>query len=176
MVTPVVEFDRRLLAALEPGLALETRPYARLADALGTTEERVLERLAVLQADGTISRFGVVVRHHELGYRANAMVVWQVPKSDVAAAGQTLTALPFVRLCYARRAQPPRWPYNLYCMIHGRDRALVDRQIEEATVAADLQGRPRKVLFSKRRFKQRGARYSAPPPANQEATHVRHIG
>ena len=69
-------FDRRLLAALEPGLAIEPQPYERLAETLGVDQSVVLDRLDGLQDEGTISRFGVVVRHHELGYRANAMVVW----------------------------------------------------------------------------------------------------
>ena len=44
-------------------------------------------------------------------------------------------------------------------MIHGRDRAGVETLIEDATAAADLTGVPRAVLFSRRCFKQRGARY-----------------
>ena len=44
------------------------------------------------------SRFGLVVRHHELGYRANAMVVWDVPDAEVRAAGSRLAALDFVVL------------------------------------------------------------------------------
>ena len=83
--------------------------------------------------DGMIKRFGIVVRHRELGYRANAMVVWDVPDERVGEAGRTLAALPFVTLCYRRPRRPPDWPYNLFCMIHGRDRATVAGQIERAT-------------------------------------------
>jgi hypothetical protein len=43
-------------------------------------------------------------------------------------------------------------------MIHGRDRATVQDQIEELRECA---GRPpMDILFSRRRFKQRGARLS----------------
>ncbi len=154
-------FDRKLLAALEPGLVLEPRPYARLAAALGVGEEIVLDRLQALQAEGTISRFGVVVRHHELGYRANAMVVWDVPDSRVEAAGRVLAELPFVTLCYRRPRRPPRWAYNLFCMIHGRDRSEVELQADQAGARAGLGDCARDLLFSGRRFKQRGARYGA---------------
>ena len=153
--------DRRLVAALEGGLPLAPRPYAALADTLGMTEAEVLQRLAALQAEGTISRFGVVVRHHELGYRANAMVVWDVPDAQVEDAGTRLAALPFVTLCYQRPRRPPRWPYNLFCMIHGKSRGEVLNQVAEAAERAGLNERPRAVLFSKRRFKQRGARYGS---------------
>ena len=158
--------DRRLLGALEDGLALVARPYARLAAALGLSESDVITRLKRLIDEGVIRRFGVIVRHRELGYRANAMVVWDVPDETVSETGRKLAALPYITLCYRRPRRPPAWPYNLFCMIHGRDRAAVETLIEEATAHAGLAGRPRAVLFSRRRFKQRGARYgAAQPPA-----------
>ena len=154
--------DRRLLAALEAGLPLCARPYADLAARLRVSEAVVLERLEALQASGAISRFGVVVRHHELGYRANAMVVWDVPDGEVERAGEILANLPFVTLSYRRPRRPPRWPYNLFCMIHGRARDEVLAQVETASRRAGLEACARDVLFSGRRFKQRGARYGGP--------------
>ena len=162
----LAERDRRLLAAIQDGLPLVPRPFAAVGARLGLAEAEVIEALRRLQDGGVIRRFGVVVRHHELGWRANAMVVWDVPDGRVAEAGWRLAALPFVTLCYRRPRRPPAWPYNLFCMIHGRERAVVEGQIEEATRAAALESVPRAVLFSRRRFKQRGARYG---PAPREA-------
>ena len=163
------EFDQRLLAALEPGLPLVSHPYATLAAKLGATETQVIERLADLKETGVISRFGVIVRHHELGICANAMVVWDLPDCRVEAIGQRLAALPFVTLCYRRPRRRPHWPYNLFCMIHGRDRDEVLRQVAQANAAADLAEVPQAVLFSKKRFKQRGARYGAAPGCGEAA-------
>lgn len=157
----VNEFDGRLLARLESGLPLVQRPYAAIARDLGTDEAHVRARLKALQEDGTISRFGVVVRHHELGYRANAMVVWDIPDDLVSKVGSRLASLPYVTLCYRRPRRPPRWPYNLFCMIHGRCREEVLEQIRQAGEAAGIADRPHDVLFSRRRFKQRGARYDS---------------
>jgi siroheme decarboxylase len=120
-----------------------------------------------------IRRFGLVVRHHELGYRANAMTVWDVPDERVPGVAARLIELPFVTLCYRRPRRPPAWPYNLFCMIHGKDRGLVEAEVEEATRTAGLAGLPRAVLFSRRRFKQRGARYVLPGPATEEARWTR---
>ncbi len=159
MTPQLTEFDCRLLQALEPGLPLVPEPYAALAEALGCDEATVLARIAILQKAGTISRFGVVVRHHELGICANAMVVWDLPQARAETAGECLASLPFVTLCYQRPRRLPDWPYNLFCMIHGRNRDAVLWQAEIATAVADLERDPRAVLFSKRRFKQRGARY-----------------
>lgn len=164
MVDRLSPLDRRLLAALEPGLAITARPYEALAAGAGTSEAEVIERLKGLQEEGTISRFGVVVRHRSLGYLANAMVVWDIPDEELQGAGRSLAALPFVTLCYRRPRRPPRWPYNLFCMIHGRDRDEVLEQIERAAAACRLTAFPRDVLFSRRGFKQRGARYGAGRP------------
>lgn len=151
--------DAALLAALEDGLPLVARPYAALGAPLGVGEREVIARLEALVAGGVIRRFGLVVRHHELGFKANAMAVFAVPTAEIAAAGRILAELAFVRLCYRRRPQPPTWPYNLFCMIHGRDRATVTAQAREAAAAAGLEAVPQDLLFSRRRFKQRGARY-----------------
>ncbi|MCP4329658.1 MAG: Lrp/AsnC family transcriptional regulator [Alphaproteobacteria bacterium] len=156
--------DRDLLAALQEGLPLVERPYREIADRLGCREDEVIARLAGLIDTGIIKRLGVVVRHHELGYRANAMVVWDVPDRDVEDAGRRLAALPYVTLCYRRPRRLPEWPYNLFCMIHGRNREAVEGLIAEAASACRLGAIPRETLFSTRRFKQRGARYDAAEP------------
>jgi DNA-binding Lrp family transcriptional regulator len=154
--------DRRLIAAIEDGLPLAPQPYAEVGNACGLTEAQVIADLDRLMAAGVIHRFGVVVRHRELGYRANAMVVWDLPDGAVREAGRRLAQEPYVTLCYRRPRRPPDWPYNLFCMIHGRNRATVEALIEQATAAAGLEDAPRAVLFSRRQFKQRGARYGRP--------------
>jgi len=154
--------EAALVAAVQGGLPLSPRPYAVIADALDLDEAEVLVRLARLIGSGTIKRFGVVVRHQELGYRANAMVVWALPEGRVGEVGRRLGGLPFVTLSYRRPRRLPDWPYNLFTMIHGRDRAAVLALIEEAKERCGLQGIECAALFSGQRFKQRGARYAAP--------------
>ncbi len=151
--------DCRLLDALQDGIPLVPRPFAALGMAAGLSEADILVRLGRLSDEGVIRRFGVIVRHHELGYRANAMTVWDLPDDQVGDVGRRLAALGYVTLCYRRPRRLPHWPYNLFAMIHGRDRATVEGLVEQATVEAGLTGRPRAILFSRRRFKQRGARY-----------------
>lgn len=151
--------DLRILAAAAEGLSLERRPYARIAAELGTTEADVCRRLEGMVERGVIKRLGVVVRHHELGFGANAMVVWDVPDVDVARIGRRIAVFPFVTLCYRRPRRPPVWPYNLFCMIHGKDREWVEARIAHLNSEVGLEGLPQAALFSQRRFKQRGARY-----------------
>ncbi len=151
--------DTALLAALQNGLPLEPKPYAALGRSVGMTEAEVLDRLAALQAQGTIQRMGVIVKHRALGYRANAMVVWDIPDSQVAETGRAFSTYPFVTLCYRRPRRLPEWPYNLFCMIHGRSRQVVEEQIGRLRSECGLEAIPHAVLFSRRAFKQRGQRF-----------------
>jgi len=161
--------DAALIRAIQQGLPLVERPYAAIAVALNLTEEAVIARIQDLLTQGIIKRLGVVVRHHELGYGANAMVVWDLPDDVVDRLGRRIGALPFVTLCYRRPRRLPDWPYNLFTMIHGRDRAAVLAQVEELKRDLELTAVPNSLLFSGRRFKQRGAFYrpdlARPDPA-----------
>ena len=145
-----------VLAALQDGLPIVERPFA----CLGVPEADAIATLARWLDDGLIKRFGVIVRHHELGYGANAMAVWDVPDADVRRMGQRIAASGRVTLCYRRERREPEWRYNLFCMIHGKDRADVTARIEALREACGLDAYPHNVLFSSRRFKQRGARYA----------------
>lgn len=153
--------DRALIAALADGLPLVPRPYDALAARAGLTTEQVMERLPRLTEEGVIRRLGVVVRHHELGYRANAMVVWAVPEDEVTEIGRRLGACTEITLCYRRPARPPDWPYTLFTMVHGRDRATVAAMVDEMAAREGVGHYRHEVLFSLRRFKQCGARYGA---------------
>ena len=86
------------------------------------------------------------------------MTVWQVSPGEIDVVGRRLGALPYVRLCYQRRAHAS-WPHTLYAMIHGKDREVVLQQIEHARQACGLQDTSYEVLFSVRRFKQTGGHY-----------------
>lgn len=151
---------QRLVAALQEGLDLVPRPYAVLAARAGLSEGEVLETLAKWQTLGLVRRFGVVVRHHELGFGANAMCVWDVPDARISALGKALAAEPAVTLCYRRARVLPAWRFNLYCMLHGRERAEVLGKLAGIEARHGLGRYPDDVLFSVRRFKQTGARYA----------------
>ncbi|MDH5557277.1 MAG: AsnC family protein [Alphaproteobacteria bacterium] len=152
--------DLSLIAAIQDGLPLVKDPYAEIGRKLGLSEAEVIESIKELTERGVIRRFGLVLSHRDLGYKANAMVVWDIPDDAVGEIGERLAALDYVTLCYRRPRHLPDWPYNLFCMIHGRDRATVEALADEAAVAAGAADCPRNVLFSTRQFKQRGARYA----------------
>lgn len=151
--------EQLLMAAVQNGLPLTPRPYQTLAEQIGASESEVIGTLARWQSEGLLKRLGLVVQHRRLGYTANAMVVWNVPDAQVDAVGRGLKRAAGVTLCYRRRRQPPDWPYNLYCMIHGRDRAAVEGRVRALIEAHALGDYPHAVLFSTRQYKQRGGQY-----------------
>ena len=151
--------DKELIAEIQSGLPLASHPYAEIGERVGLSEQEVIQRIDNLQAGGVIKRMGIVVRHHELGYTANAMVVWNVPDERLDEIGDLLGGQDCVTLCYQRPRRLPDWPYNLFCMIHGQKRERVLQIIDAIVESEGLKDIPHKVLFSGRRFKQRGARY-----------------
>ncbi|HZP93924.1 MAG TPA: Lrp/AsnC family transcriptional regulator [Burkholderiales bacterium] len=153
--------ERGLLAALEKGLPLAPRPYALLGEQCAMSEEQVIATLDCWRTLGAMRRFGVIVRHWELGFTENAMVVWDVPDDRVDSLGIAAAGARFVTLCYRRARDLRSWPYNLYCMIHGGNRMRVLGAVYSLARRCGLEAFPQQVLFGLRRFKQQGARYAS---------------
>lgn len=151
--------DQQLIAIIQDGFKFIDKPFADVATQLGISEQVVLDRLACLKEEGTIKRLGVVVRHRELGFKANAMVVWDIPEHRVDEIAQRIASFECVTLCYQRPRRMPDWSYNLFSMIHGKDRDFVLQRLADIVEILDLQDIKHKPLFSTRQFKQRGAQY-----------------
>ncbi len=156
-------FEKSLIEAIGEGLPLVSRPYEAIAKQIGSTESRVIEGIQRIIQRGDIKRFGIIVRHRELGYRANGMVVWDIPDARIEEIGLCIGRYEFVTLCYQRPRRLPDWSYNLFSMIHGHDHEDVRSQVALIVEQCGLQKIPHEILFSGRCFKQRGAKYSQPP-------------
>lgn len=157
---PLDKAEHRLVAVVQEGLPFFMRPFALVAERVGAGEGEVMARIRRWLEEGAIRRFGVVVRHRELGYAANAMLVHNVPEQHVARVGRALAGEPAVTLCYRRPRVLPEWPYNLFCMIHGRERGEVAAAIADLRDRHGLSAYPHEILFSLTRYKQTGARYA----------------
>lgn len=156
------ESNLALISALAEGLPLVSHPYRAVGAGIGLGEDEVIERIQAMREAGIIRRFGIIVRHHELGFRANAMSVWDIPDALVSELGRRLGDAPEVTLCYRRPRCLPDWPYNLFCMIHGKDRDDVEARVAALVDLCQMQALPHTVLFSRTRYKQCGAQYAAP--------------
>lgn len=150
--------DRRIIAATQGGLPLVPRPYAEVAGWLGLTPEDVTARLSRMIDEGVIRRIAVAPNHYALGMVANGMSVWDVSDDHAGDLGEQVGALPFVTHCYLRPRARPVWPYNLFAMIHGSDRAQVEAHRAEirALLGDALMGDD--ILYSTRILKKTGMR------------------
>ena len=150
--------DRAIVRETQAGLPLTAAPYRAVGDVVGVSEAEVIRRVSAMLESGVIRRIGAVPNHYRLGYRGNAMSVWDIDDARVEAIGERIGALDFVSHCYRRPRHPPRWPYNLFAMVHGRTR---DEAMEKVAHIAGLLGpdnRGHDVLFSTRVLKKTGLR------------------
>lgn len=154
------DFDRRLIAATQSGLPLVPRPYEAVGATLGVSGEAVRERFAQMLDSGLMRRIGAVPNHYRLGFVANGMTVWDVDDSRVDELGALVGALNGVSHCYRRPRELPRWPFNLFAMLHGRSRDEVERQRAEVRTLLGNACRADDVLYSTAILKKTGLRLS----------------
>lgn len=151
--------DRRIVRATQAGLPLVPEPYRKVADDLGVTQPEVLRCMGRMVDDGRIRRIGAVPDHYAIGYAANGMSVWDVDDAMVAALGPAVGALSCVSHCYRRPRRLPEWPYNLFAMVHGRDRTEVHAGIARIEALIGAASRGHDVLYSTRILKKTGLRF-----------------
>jgi len=157
----LAETDRKIMLATQSGLPLTMDPYGAIAAAVGCPRDEVIERMARMLESGVIRRIGVVPNHYRLGYRGNAMTVWDVEDGRIAEFGRRLGALDFVSHCYHRPRHLPDWPYNLFCMVHGRDRSEAEAHAAEIAKVLGDACRGHEILFSTEILKKTGLRLVA---------------
>ena len=150
--------ERALVKETQAGLPLVPRPYAELAARIGVTEKEVVRTLGGMLADGRIRRIGAVPNHYALGYKANAMTVWDIDDASVEELGRRVGALPFVSHCYRRPRRLPDWPYNLFAMVHGKDRNETESKVGEIRDLLGRKSRSHEILYSTRILKKTGLR------------------
>ncbi len=149
-----------LIKTIQQGLPLDTlEPYKKMANNLGVTESEILSSIQLLKDDKSIKRFGPVLHNRQVGFNQNAMTTLKVASEKINELGKKIAAFDFVTLCYEREMIPEVWEFNLYFMIHGKERAIVENQIQLVlnSIKSDLIDH--EILFSSQCFKQKGATY-----------------
>lgn len=114
---PLDEAEQRIVKLLEGNVPLCAELFAGPARAAGLGVTDLLEKLRAWQASGVLRRFALLLRHRELGFKANGMCCWDLPDGDMLEAGRRLAACPEVTHCY-ERARLDIFPFRLYAMIH----------------------------------------------------------
>ena len=152
------DLDRKIVQSTQAGLPLVSRPYHQIADELGTSAEIVMTRVQQMLAHGVIRRIGAVPNHYTLGFRGNGMSVWDVDDELAMEYGRRIGELDFVSHAYRRPRYLPEWRYNLFAMVHGKDRAEVMEKVAQIAAMLGSDNRAHEVLFSTRILKKTGLR------------------
>ena len=152
----LTEFEKRIIASIQGDIAITERPYLAIAKGLNISEEELLDKLKDLCNRGVIRRFGATIRHQKSGFQANAMAAWSVDEDRIDEVGKKMASYSEVSHCY-RRNPVPKWPYNLYTMIHAKDeracREMAHKISEESSVDTYI------LLFSRRELKKTSMEY-----------------
>ncbi len=114
---------RRLIDRYQRDMPLEPRPFAAMAQAVGCEEVDVLNELAGLSADGTLSRVGAVVPPGVLG--ASTLAAMAVPDERLEEVAAHVSAYPEVNHNYEREHT-----LNLWFVVTASDRRRIDAVLE----------------------------------------------
>ena len=153
--TPTEE-DKNFIRELQKDMQIIDEPFVVCANNLGITEDALFEKMRYYESIGVMRRFAAILRHRQVGFTANGMIVWKVPNDRILEVGQTLGSFPQVSHCYERPTYND-WPYNVFSMIHCKTQ---DEAHEMAnTIQKQIHVEDYKILFSSREFKKTRVEY-----------------
>jgi len=150
------EEDKEFIRELQKDLAITDEPFVNAAKNLGITEDELFEKMKYYEDIGVMRRFAAILRHRQVGFTANGMIVWKVPEDRISKVGETLGSFPQVSHCYERPTYDD-WPYNVFSMIHCKTQSEANemaKKIQDQINVDDY-----KILFSSREFKKTRLEY-----------------
>ena len=116
---------------------MSQEPYKDLADKISIPAGQLLEILGQWQAEGKIRRLGAIVNHFQMGHGTGAMVVWNVPESEVDRVGEFFATVPKVSHVYLRPSNE-QWPFNLYTMVHASSDEELQKTVTKMSIESGI--------------------------------------
>ncbi len=161
------ETDKKFIRELQKDMEIIDEPFVKAANNLGITEEHLFEKMKYYESIGVMRRFAAILRHRQVGFTANGMIVWKVPEDRISEVGGKLGAFPQVSHCYERPTYPD-WPYNVFSMIHCKTHEEAKEMAQ--TIQNQINVDDYKILFSSREFKKTRVEYFVENDFNLEET------
>ncbi len=121
--THLSPLENRLLADWQHDFPLEARPFARVAEQYGVSEETVMAAFEGLQQRGVVGRIGAVYRTGTAG--ASTLAAMQVPREHLDAVAARVGAFDEVNHNYERAH-----PMNLWFVVTAPDTERLDAVVE----------------------------------------------
>jgi DNA-binding Lrp family transcriptional regulator len=129
--------DISIIRKIQEDLPLVPEPYKEIAEELGITENEVISKIQEFCKSGIIRRFGTILNHRNVGFKANAMVVWKVPEGEIKAVSKIMILFSQVSHCY-QRPTFPGWPYNVFTMVHEETKQECEKVVKEIANAVNI--------------------------------------
>ena len=126
------ELKRRLIDDWQSGFPLCERPFAVVAERLGTSEDAVLQALRELLADGTLTRFGPLYQIERLG-GAFSLAALQAPEADFDRIAGIVNGFPEVAHNYQREHA-----FNMWFVLATETPAGMNDTVERIATATGL--------------------------------------
>jgi DNA-binding Lrp family transcriptional regulator len=152
----LTDIEKKIIAMLQTDIPVVKRPFLKMAEKIGITEDEFLKVLNRLNDQGMIRRFGATIKHQKSGFKANAMVAWKVDEDRVEKTGNTMATFREITHCY-RRDPAPGWEYNLYTMVHAFDEDECHALVKKISQAVGEENYT--LLFSRQELKKTSMKY-----------------
>ncbi len=109
MTTRTMEtVDREICNVIQSAFPLVERPFLKIAEDLGVTEDEVMERLIELKRTNVVRQIGAIFDTRRLGYKTT-LVAMRIPEGSLDGAAQIINRHPGVSHNYARDGQFNLW-------------------------------------------------------------------
>ena len=116
--------EKHLLNDFQHDFPLVSRPYKKIADELGTSEETVIETLNALQQQGYVSRVGAVFRANRIVARTLAAMA--VPEDEIEQVAAMVNEYSEVNHNYQREHH-----FNLWFVLTASDEATLNAIMDD---------------------------------------------
>lgn len=149
-------FDKKIIGLISQDFPLVKEPFKNLALQLGVKEQVLLARIKHYKKNGLLRKLCASLNHKKIGFAHNAMVVWNVQNPLIKKAGNIMAGFAAVSHCYQRK-KAPDWNYNLYSMVHAKDKRGCLDVIRE--ISTKINCKDYRILFSSEEYKKSAPKY-----------------
>ena len=157
-----------MIRVLQQDLPIESRPFDSWAEQAGVAVGDLLSAAETFRSQGRMRRFSAVLRHREVGFSANAMGVWAVPRGRQELFGKIAAGFAAVSHCYLRPTYPD-WPYSVFTMVHGTSPEACERVLAAISAASGVKDYA--AVYSTKEYKKSRVRYFTGETEAWEETH-----
>lgn len=150
------DLEIQLVRELQEDLALESQPYAAMAQRANISQWQMFRHANSFKERGIMRRYSAILNHRRAGFNANAMTVWKVPPHRSVEVGNIMARSPWISHCYERPTFPD-WEYSHFTMIHASVKEqceTVAQEISEATGISEYM-----LLYSTHEYKKTRVKY-----------------